>query len=83
MAVTPRIVALAIELAFSASERVAACRRCAALNGTRIPRKTPVIPGFRKEIVPLMQTNTMQRQHRFHAFVEVCGQAFRRNRPIL
>ena len=47
------------------------------------PKKNAfVVPDLGEKIVPLVQTDAMQRQQRIDALVNVIGEAFRRDRTI-
>src|ERR1700730_6825838 len=83
MAVTAWVTAFAIEFrvrGLGESSRMQTM--CGMERHLHSKKNAFVIPDLGEEIVPLVQTDAMQRHQRIDALVNVLGEAFRRDRTI-
>ena len=84
VAMTKRIVALSVKFCVLGIGKSGGMQSVRSIEGHLHPKKnTFVIPYFRKEIVSLVQPDTMQRRQRIHTFVNISRQALGRYRTIL
>jgi hypothetical protein len=83
MAVTAWVTAFAIELRILGLGESSRMQTMRGMERDLHSKKNAfVIPDLGEEIVPLVQTDAMQRQQRIDALVNVPGEAFGRHRPI-
>src|SRR5882724_11628536 len=84
MTMTERMIALAIQLRVLGIRKPSGMQAVRSIEWHLQPKKNgSVIPYFREKIVPLMQTDTVQRHRVFYASVDIFRQALGRYRTIL
>src|ERR1700736_2522292 len=83
MAVTAWVAAFAIELRVLGLGETSRMQTMCGMQWHLHSKKNAfVIPDFGEKIVPLVQTDAMQRQQRIDPLVNILGEAFRRHRTI-